>query len=81
MTQNYPSFAGGDIPEPYYDRKELEADGFVLKVRCNKTNPDCQKFISDREGEVKIIDLDPAVNQDYKNMVDIWVKKPSESVQ
>jgi len=79
MTQEqYQSFVNQPALQPDYNCKNLEADGFKLKARCNKNNPDCQKFISDKEGEgfkIKTIDLDPAINQDYKNMVDVWVKE------
>lgn len=62
----------------YYECKELKNNNFELKARVNKNNPDCQNFIKDKEKEgfiVKIIDLDPSVDQKYKNMVDIWIKK------
>ena len=78
MDKKYESFINTTLPTPYYDYKNLENSGYKLKVRCNKSNPECQEFIG-AEGSkgfnIKIIDLDPLVNPDYKNMIDIWVKK------
>jgi len=78
MNNKYPSFAGGPIPEPDYDCRELKASDYVLRARCNKTNPDCQKLIEDKKQEnydVKVVELDPV--QHGNDMVDIWIKKHS----
>ena len=77
MNAKYPSFVNEPAPEPDYDCRELRANGYNLRVRCNKNNPDCQRFIEDkkRTSDVKIIELDSSVNNGYKNMIDIWTKK------
>lgn len=74
MNNKYPSFAGGLVPEPDYDCRELRASNFLLKCRCNKNNPNCQKFIEDEKQinyNIKVIELD--ANQHGNDMVDIWV--------
>ena len=80
MNKNYPSFASGPIPDPDYDYRELKADGYILKGRCNRTNPDCQKYIKTLEQKndsVKIIKLN--ITQHGNNMIDIWIKKQDHS--
>jgi hypothetical protein len=77
MIQKYPTFNSTKF-QPDYDCNDLKDNGFQLKTRCNKNNPDCQKFIKDKKEEgltIKIVDLDSSLNQDHKNMIDIWVKK------
>jgi hypothetical protein len=76
--EKYPSFTKSTNYQPDYDCKELEVSGYKLKVSCNKNNPECQQFINEEKNkgfDVKIIDLDPVVNQDNKNKIDIWVKE------
>jgi len=76
MNENYPSFINGLVPESDYDCRELNGGGYVLRARCNKTNPDCKKYIKELEEKndsVKIRELD--VIQHGKDMIDIWVRQ------
>lgn len=78
MNNKYPSFTSRSIQEPDYDCQGLKAKDYVLRARCNKTNPDCQKLIKDKKQEnysVKIIELE--YTKYGNNMVDIWIKKHS----
>lgn len=59
-----------------YDTQELSARGFKLKVRCNKTNPDFEKYVTDKENGgdlVEVISIDPI--RFGNDMVDVWVKE------
>lgn len=76
MSETYPSFAGSPTPDPEYDCKDLRARGYRLRVRCDKNNPDCQKFIADQErasNVVKIVALDQY--EDGHNKIDIWIRE------
>ena len=78
MNNKYPSFVNSPVPMPDYDCKELEVNNYQLSARCNKTNPDCEKFLQDKKSEgveIKTIELDESLNKDNKNMIDIWIKK------
>lgn len=76
MNKDYQSFINGSAPEPEYDCRELYAGDYVLRARCNKTNPDCEKYLNalkTESADIKIKELD--VVQHGKDMIDIWVRK------
>ena len=78
MNDKYPSFINEPTPEPDYDCTELKANDYTLRVRCNKNNPDCQRFIDDEKKkgfDIKIVELDRLVSKNNKNMIDIWINK------
>lgn len=78
MTNKYKSFINGSPPKPYYDTRELKKNSYTLRARCNKNNLDCQKLIDDEKkngSNIKTTALDSSISTDYKNMIDIWVKK------
>ena len=76
MSETYPSFAGSSTPDPEYDCRDLRTDGYRLRVRCDKNNPDCQKFIADQE-KVGSIVRTMALDQyeDGHNKIDIWTRE------
>lgn len=76
MNKDYPSFVNEPTPEPDYDCRKLKVAGYILRARCNKNNPDCEKYIEKLRQEndsVKIEELDTV--QYGNDMVDVWVRK------
>ena len=71
----YQSFTNSELPAIDYDCQNLQTRGFLLKVRCNKQNPDCQAFIKKQKNKghlVEVVELD--ASKHVNDMVDIWRK-------
>ncbi|MDD3734961.1 MAG: hypothetical protein PHO31_00585 [Candidatus Pacebacteria bacterium] len=69
----YKSFVNWDIPQEFdYDIDKLKEDGYEIKGRFNKTNPDFKEYCKDLKNggeDIKII----ALGED-NNRVDVWIK-------
>jgi len=69
----YKSFIKWNIPKNFdYDTDVLEDNGYKIKGRFNKTNPEFKEYcknLKDESKEFEIIDLGK-----NNNMIDIWVK-------
>jgi hypothetical protein len=71
----YKSFAPSHRETPEYDHQHLVSDGYVLKVSCDKENPDCEAYIADKKKEgcfVEIVEHTPKNSR--RVFCDIWVK-------
>lgn len=74
----YKSFVGAPRKNPEYDCEDLVADGYVLKVSCDKKNPDCAAYVADKTKEgclVRVVELKSANGR--RIVCDIWIKDKS----
>lgn len=75
MNNEYPSF----VVDPKlgyvdYPCEDLHNQGYKLKVSCDINNPDCHKYIIDRQNEgcdVKVIKKNPDDND--SSIVHLWI--------